>query len=306
MKKSILCAVIVACALIQGPSTAVGRINESGGPSPNPPICTGSQCIFLNEIEYAQNGIGIALRDDAIFQKIVAQGQARSLAVVGAPLGMGIGDKKWWFDWVKVRDVTQEVQLETPTRVNSTDGITSRFPARYRNCGSQASETTVESTVRTRDEITKEIEETITSFVSSERELSLTAGYGDAVSASAKSKATSSLQNFRRNFIKTLVEHEFITQTTDPIRMPPNSLVERTVVQKSSIDTYVAKGTVTTDAVLYLPVVRDIPIGRWSDFASKRDRQIDIEGTTRVLVRDTEYVRSTQQFASEKECRADQ
>ena len=297
-------AAFAAAAFQTTAAIAGGRVTVSGGPLPNPPICTAGPCVFLNEGEYAQNGVGITLRNEAAYQRIVEQSQARSVSAMGLPLGKGPQDKQWFFDWLKVSDVTQEVELEAPTLAGSTSLPVYRFPTRYRNCGSQKSETTQTSTVRTREEITKEIEETSNSVITSERQLSVNANFSKAVSASAASKITTSLTTFRRNLTKRMVEHEFTSQTTDPIVMPPNSMVDRSVVQRSSIDTYVAKGIVTTDARLYLPIIRNMYIGKWSDFAPPQDRQIDVQATTRVLVRDTEYDRSTSVFASEAECKA--
>jgi hypothetical protein len=304
MKALALVALMLACLAFHSPASAA-RVTVTGGSPPNPPICTSPSCIYLNEVEFAQNGVGVTLRNDAALKRIVEQAQARTMTAIGLPLEKRASDKQWFYDWVKVKDVTQEVQLEAPTIVGSSALPVLKIPTSYRNCGSQESSITLVNTVRTKEEITKEIEEQTTSVITSDLTLTASANY-KAISASVTSKITSQLTNFRRTLTRRYVENEFTSQATDPIKMPPNSIVDRGVVQRSRIDTYQAKGIVTTDATLYLPIHGNISIGKWSDFAPVKDRQIDIEPTTKVLVRETEYIRNTLVFPSESECRATQ
>jgi hypothetical protein len=308
MKPLLLCALALLSAATQLPALAQGRVTISGGPRPNPSACEAEPCIFLNEREYAQNAVGRMLRNDSTaYRRIVEQAQTRSIATNGLQLGRSAQDKKWFFDWLKIRDLTQELTLELPTLVDSSKFPIFRLPTRYRNCGPQTKTITRTQTFRTREELSKQIEDQSTDQTVSERQRSLGTGASSAISISVTERITETLTRFRRYLITRLAENEFTNQTTDPITILPNSIDERTIVQKTSLQKYVARGTVTTDATLYVPtLLGELPIGKWSDFALARDRQISVEAATQVLVRDTEYIMSTRQFASESECQSAQ
>ena len=101
MKNFGLGAVTIVCGLIQSSPLAAG-------PSPNLPICTRKPCTFFNEVEYAQNGVGITLRNEEALRRIAQQADRRMWATTGGPLLIGVESKKWWFDSIKVTDVTQD------------------------------------------------------------------------------------------------------------------------------------------------------------------------------------------------------
>jgi hypothetical protein len=281
---------IVADAVAGG-----GTVTCNGCP-PNPSACY-KDCIFTSPQQYALNGVLKMMDDPAQMKRIVD-------ASVRLQPGVGYGNVNdpFYKSAVKIGSVDQKIDFQTPTLIRSAQAESFPVVIIHTNCGPGDKTLARVSTDKYEEEIKTETEKTTKSTKTNETTIDLKASYGQAASAEVNQKATSMLEETRRDLLtdRRLLQHTL--QLSDDIKLPPNSYDDESVDVTNFREDYEVIGVITSDTQISFPPPAPFTPGRWSDFSDEAARQNPVKAAFSVPYQKYVFHHDIHTFDTPQEC----
>lgn len=292
-----LSAIVIGAAIVTC-TVAVGGGKVTGSSYTPPPVCTDG-CIFLSTADYAQNLIRHSItHDDELLEKLSKQAVHRS------PGWSDIYNKRaWWLQAIAIEDIKQDFVLEAPKLLSTSEIQKFREPITYSNCGSieqvrQRSKTDLaEAERKTEDEFT------IDKSSGTNTSVTVKGNYANVLSGSATHNITESVRETQRRLSVERSRTQSTVTETGPIVLPPFSVVSHTTTRTSMEEIYEVRGTVTTDAQLFIKARIKTVLGRLTDYLPKEMRSMPVVSTTKVAYVTTNLDVSPVLYENAEECR---